>query len=105
MNEQTLTKMKQMKFFGMHDAFKTAVETGATDHFTLDQFVTHLIDSEADDRHNRKIARNIKNAHFKYKAEVENVEYDSQRNLEENLVLRLAECEFVKHCENLLITG
>lgn len=105
MNEQTLSKMKQMKLYGMHDAFTTAVETGATDHFTLDQFVTHLIDSESDDRHNRKIARNIKNAHFKYKAEIEKVEYDAQRNLEETLVKRLAECEFVKRCDNLLITG
>jgi len=105
MNEVTLSKMKQLKFYGMHDAFRTAIETGRTDHFTLDQFVAHLIDAETDDRHNRKITRNIKNAHFKYKAEVENIEYDTQRNLDQNVVLRLAECEFVKRSENLLITG
>ncbi len=33
MNESTFTKMKQMKLYGMHGAFKTAVETGKTDHY------------------------------------------------------------------------
>ena len=40
MNELTLTKMKQMKLYGMHGAFKTAVETGKTDHYSIDQFVS-----------------------------------------------------------------
>ena len=28
MNETTLTKMRQMKLFGMYGAFKSAIETG-----------------------------------------------------------------------------
>ena len=35
MNESTVTKMKQMKLYGMHNAFKTAIESGKTDHYTL----------------------------------------------------------------------
>ena len=55
MNEITLTRMKQLKLYGMHSAFKTAIETGKTDNYTLDQFVSMIIDSEWDDRNNRKI--------------------------------------------------
>ena len=62
MNELTLTKMKQMKLYGMHGAFKTAVETGKTDHYSIDQFVSMIIDAEWDERHNRRIERIIKNA-------------------------------------------
>ena len=36
MNETTVSKMKQMKLYGMHNAFKTAIESGKTDHYTLD---------------------------------------------------------------------
>ena len=54
MNEITLTKMKQMKFYGMHGAFNTAIETGKTDDYTLDAFVSMLIDAEWDDRNTRK---------------------------------------------------
>ena len=60
MNEITTTKMKQMKLFGMHNAFKTAIESGKTDHYTQDQFIAMLIDSEWDERHNRRIERSIK---------------------------------------------
>jgi DNA replication protein DnaC len=105
MNETTLTKMKQMKLHGMHGAFRTAIETGRTDDYTLDQFVSMIIDSEWDDRHNRKIERSIKNARFHYKSSIENIIYDVTRNIEKNNVLRLAECEFVEKNENILITG
>ena len=40
MNESTVTKMKQMKLYGMHNAFKTAIESGKTDHYTIDQFIS-----------------------------------------------------------------
>ncbi len=105
MNEITLTKMKQMKLYGMHGAFKTAIETGKTDDYTLDQFVSMLTDAEWDDKNNRKIARLIKNARFKYKSSVENIIYEPSRNMEQNTILRLAECEFIDKVENVLITG
>lgn len=105
MNETTLTKMKQMKLHGMHGAYRTAIETGKTDDYTLDQFVSMIIDSEMDDRHNRKIERSIKNARFHYKSSIENITYDVTRNIEKNNILRLAECEFVENSENVLITG
>lgn len=105
MNETTLAKMKQMKLHGMHGAYRTAIETGKTDDYTLDQFVSMIIDSEMDDRHNRKIERSIKNARFHYKSSIENITYDETRNIEKNNILRLAECEFVEKSENVLITG
>ena len=105
MNELTLTKMKQMKLYGMHGAFKTAVETGRTDHYTIDQFVSMLTDAEWDERHNRRIERIITNAKFHYKSSIESIIFDQSRNLERNLILRLAECEFVEKNENILITG
>lgn len=105
MNEATLTKMKQMKLYGMQNAFRTAIETGKTDHFTIDQFVAMLVDSEWDERHNRRIDRSIKNAKFHYKSNIEEINFDASRNLDRNLVLRLAACEFVSKNENILITG
>ena len=73
MNEITLTKMKQMKFYGMHGAFKTAIETGKTDDYSIDQFVSMITDAEWDDRNNRKIERLIRNARFHYKATIHHI--------------------------------
>ena len=97
--------MKQMKLYGMHSAFKTAVETGKTDDYTIDQFVSMIIDAEYDDRNNRKIARTIKNAKFHYKSSIENIMYDEARNIDRTKLLRLAECDFIDKKENILITG
>ena len=105
MNESTVTKMKQMTLHGMHNAFKTAIESGKTDHYTLDQLVSMLIDAEWDERHNRRIERSIKNAKFHYQSSIETLNFDTSRNLDRNLVLRLSECEFVEKNENILITG
>ena len=105
MNEVTLTKMKQMKFYGMYGAFNIAVETGKTDDYTLDEFVSMLIDAEWDDRNTRKIERAIKNARFHYKASIENIIYDESRNIDKNKLLRLAECTYIEQSENILITG
>lgn len=73
MNEITTTKMKQMKLYGMHIAFKIAIESGKTDHYTPDQFIAMLIDAEWDERHNRRIERSIKNARFHHKSNIENI--------------------------------
>ena len=105
MNEVTLTRMRQMKLHGMHGAFKTAIETGKTDDYTIDQFVSMITDAEWDDRNNRKIERLIRNARFHYKATIENVVYDHARNIDRTKLLRLAECDFINKSENVLISG
>lgn len=105
MNEATVSKMKQMNLNGMSNAFKTAVESGKTDHYTIDQFVSMLINSEWDERHNRRIERSIKNARFHYKSNIESINFEESRNLDRTQILRLADCEFITKNQNILITG
>jgi DNA replication protein DnaC len=105
MNETTLTKMRQMKLFGMHGAFKSAIETGKTDTYTMDEFVAHITEAEWDDRQNRKISRTVSNARFRYKAAIEGIIYDPSRNIDKNKIIRMAECDYINKAENILITG
>ena len=71
MNTNTLDKMRKMKFFGMFHAFKSSLETGKTIDYTADELLAHLIQSEWDDRQNRRIERQLVYARFRYKASVE----------------------------------
>lgn len=105
MNTNTLDKLRAMKFYGMFHAFKSSLETGQTDNFTADELLAHLIDAEWDDRHNRRIERQIYSAKFRYKASVEDINYHADRGIDRNQVLRLADCTFIEKNENLLITG
>lgn len=105
MNEQILQKMRQMKFFGMVRAFRTSIESGSLEKMTSDEMVSMLVDAEWDDRNNRRIERQTRNARFRYKANLEQLHYDVERNLDKNQLMRLAECTFIQRKENLLITG
>ena len=54
---------------------------------------------------NRAIERSMHNARFRYKASIEQLEYSTERGLDKNQVHRLADGEFIRKKENLLITG
>lgn len=105
MNQETLEKMRQTRLQGMYNAFKTSMESFKTESMTTDQFVAWLVSNEWDDRCNRMIERLIKQASFRYKASLEEVDYSLERGLERNLLERLAELSFVKESRDLFITG
>lgn len=105
MNEKNLHRMKQMKLHGMARAFQTSLENGNKDRFTADEMIEFLINSEWDDRCNRRTERRIRSARFRYNANIEEVHFDLDRNLDKNQLLRFAECAFINKAENILVTG
>lgn len=105
MNEQTIDKMNTMRLYGMVRAFRTSLESGDAERSTSDELLSMLVDSEWDERYNRKLDRSLKNARFRYKASVEQINFDTDREINKNHVLRLADCAFIDRKENVLITG
>lgn len=105
MNTNTLDKMRSLRLFGMYHAFKSSMDTPRNEPLTADEMTALLIDSEWDDRHNRSIERTLRNARFRYKATIEQVDYAAQRGIDKNHLQRLADGTFITRSENLLITG
>lgn len=105
MNNQTLEKLRQMRLFGMHDAFKTSLENTIKEKMTQNQFVSHLGHSEFDNRKNRAVERAVRAAQFRYNATLDDVDYTFERGLDRNQVERLAAMEFVRDHKDLIITG
>lgn len=105
MNNRTLDKLRQMRLYGMHDAFKTSLENTLKEQMTQDQFIFHLVSSEWDNRRNRAIERAIKAANFRYNASLEDIDYTFERGLDRNQVDRLAALEFIRESKDVLITG
>jgi DNA replication protein DnaC len=104
MNNQTIEKMKEMKFYGMARAAASSVEVGLKG-ITPDELVAHLVDAEYDDRYNRRLTRLIKNARFRYRAQIEDIDFNLSRGLDKNMFLRLSDCGFVKSKKNIIVTG
>lgn len=105
MNATTLEKLKTMKLFGMHRAFKTDIESGQLSRYTSDELIATLVEAEWDERQNRSIDLKVKNARFRYKALLEELYYHTDRNLDKNQIMRFADCSFIDKAENILITG
>ena len=47
MNEATVIKLNQMNLKGMCNAFKSTIENGNVDRYTIDQMVSILVDAES----------------------------------------------------------
>jgi DNA replication protein DnaC len=97
--------MRQMHLTGMYNAFKTSLETFRTESMTVDQFVSWLVCNEWDERQNRLIERLIKQASFRSKSSVEEINFSVERGLDRNMFQRLAELTFIREKKDLFITG
>ena len=103
-NSETIDKMKEMKLYGMARAMASAMDMGIKD-ITPDEFVAHLIDAEWDDRHERRFTRLSKAAKFRYRASLEEIDFNIDRNISKNMFLRFSDCSFIKNKKNIIITG
>ena len=102
-NQATLHKLDQMRLHGMARALRTSLDSQV--QWTADELLTHLVDAEWDDRHERRLQRLLKAARFRYPAAIEEVDFSLRRNLDRNQLLRLADCRWVQHHQDLIITG
>lgn len=84
MNTKTLEQMKLLRFHGMERAFNESLLPSSI-NYSSDELIAYLIQSEWDDRHNRKIERLTKAAKFRYKAVIENINYALERNIDTTL--------------------
>jgi len=100
-----LERMKQMKMYGMHRYYQSCLDAGHHENYTADELLKALIESEWDERQTRKIDRLMRTARFRYKASIEEITYNEDRNMDKNKILRFAECDFINQKQNILITG
>ena len=104
-NQATLEKLAMMKLNGMVKAFRSTMETGAKNQFTADELLSHLVDAEWDERHNRRLQRLLKAARFRYQAGFEEIDFQLNRNLQKNQLLRLSNCQWIEEHQDLILSG
>ena len=101
----TMQKLEEMRFTGFARAYREMTETNINRELTTDELIAHLVQAEWDDRYNRKLQRLIKNARFRYRASIEEVNFTVRRNLDKNQLMRLSTCDWITKNQNLIIVG
>jgi DNA replication protein DnaC len=104
-NQATLQKLSAMRLHGMARAFRATLETGVKNSFSPDELLSHLVDTEWDDRHNRKLKRLITAARFRHPASFEEIDFTLSRTLDKQQLLRLSGSSWIEQHQNILITG
>lgn len=64
-----------------------------------------IVDSEYDDRTNKRLERLLLKAKLRIKASIENINFHEKRNLDKNSIIRYASGTWLEKKENILITG
>jgi len=102
---QTIEKMKGMRLIAMAGMYQHHLQNNLFNDSTPDEYISLLTDHEWEDRQNKKIQRLLKQAAFRQKATIVDIDYTSARNLDKNMFARLSSLDFITKKENLILTG
>lgn len=106
MNEHnTVEKMRRMRMNAMASLYHSSLTDKLFQDYSLDSFLSMLIDAEWENRQNRNIQNLITRAGFKQAASAADVDYKAKRNLDRTTYERLLGLNFISRKENVIITG
>lgn len=104
-NTQTCNKLRTMRLQAMAELHEQYLASSQHTSMTTDEYLALLTDHQWEARQHQKINRLLKQAHFKQRTTLEEINYSQQRNLDKNMFQRLATLDFITKNENLIITG
>jgi DNA replication protein DnaC len=105
LNENTTTKLNEMKLSGMASAIDAQMRDKDFDLMTFEERFGLIVDAEHTKRLNNRMARLIKDAGYAVSACVEDIEYHEDRKLDKNLIKRLSTCNYIHERQNVIILG
>jgi DNA replication protein DnaC len=104
-NNQTIEKLRKMRINAMAELHLQQIKNNQLTDVTPDDYLALLTDHEWEERQNKKIQRLLKQAGFRQKATLADINYNADRNLDKNMFQRLSSLDFITRRENLILTG
>ena len=101
----TLDKLESLRLAGMVKAFKEQMEMTDISDMTFEERLGLLADREAADRETRRLKTRLRKAKLRQNACIEDIDFRHPRGLDKSLITRLADCEWIKKHQNIIITG
>jgi DNA replication protein DnaC len=97
--------MQHLRLPGMRAAYEGLLSTKNLQSIGNDELLNLLLQAEWDERENSKANRRLQNAKFRMRASIEEIDFFTPRGLDKTQLLRFTDGGFIKHAENILITG
>jgi DNA replication protein DnaC len=103
--EQTMEQLRELRLYGVIAALEQQTNTIESHQLSFEERFSLLIDREVMDRGNRRITDLLRKARLRHMACIEDIESQHPRGLEKNKMAALISGDFIRHHQNLLITG
>lgn len=104
-NNQTIEKLRSLRLEAMAHLHAQHVKVNRFEGMTCDEYLALLTDHQWEERENRKIDRLLKQANFKQNANLADISYSPERNLDRNMFSRLSTMDFISRKENIIVCG
>jgi DNA replication protein DnaC len=104
--QHTMTQLKLLKLDGMAQALEEQQIMPASQQLTFEDRLGLLVEREIVWRDNRRLERLLRQAKLKQaQACMEDIDYRGSRGLDKRLMVSLAGCDWIRHQQNVLLTG
>ena len=105
MTDETVRFLHDLKLPGMAACWTSLEETHRLDKVSLRDGMQLMLQHERDTRQANRIARLIKNAGFRLKAAIEELETDTTRGLSASDVTEYATCAYIRDGRTVIVEG
>jgi DNA replication protein DnaC len=105
LNQQTMSILHSLKLFGMAKGLEERLGNAKQAELSHAEFIGLLVQDEKMYRDNSRLKRLLKKAKLRQEASLEDIDYRASRGLGQQVILELANTEWVGAYRNILISG
>jgi len=106
LNEHTLDQLRGLRLDGMLQALSDQATSAAAAGLAFEERLAMVVQREIDWRDGKRLARLLKAAKLKVSSAcIEDIDWRSSRGLDRSLIAALASGDWLRHGQNVLITG
>jgi DNA replication protein DnaC len=105
LNQQTMSILHSLKLFGMATSFEERLADAKQAALSHAEFVGLMVQDEKMYRDNLRLNRLLKKAKLRQEAALEDIDYGTSRGLNRQVILELANPQWITACHNVLISG
>ena len=105
LNQQTMSILNSLKLFGLARSLEERLADSKQIELSHAEFVGLLVQDEKTYRDNLRLRRLLKKAKLRQEAALEDIDYGASRGLSQQVILELANPQWISAHRNVLISG
>lgn len=105
LNQQTIEKLTALKLNGMAENFTLQLQQPKMNDLSFEDRFAMIVDAQWNWKENSRMKRYLRDAKLKLQACVEDIDYKTQRGIDQSVMMRLIAGDWIKSFQNIIITG